>query len=231
MSDIAKKRAALKALDLVTDGMRLGLGTGTTARFFLEALGEKARGGLEVCGLPTSEETAALARSLDIPLLDPAETTRLDLAVDGADEVTRRGEMIKGGGGAMLREKIVAQSAERFVLIADASKRVATLGRFPLPVEVIPFGLPLTMRQIRESLAGIGMSASTVTLRPAADGVGFAQTDNGNLVVDLALARIDDPEALDTTLTMIPGVVTTGLFLGLDVHQILATEDGFLEDT
>ncbi|MEM9839190.1 MAG: ribose-5-phosphate isomerase RpiA [Pseudomonadota bacterium] len=229
MSDELKRRAAEKALALVEDGMRLGLGTGTTARFFLEGLGERVRGGLEICGVPTSKETAQLARALNIPLLEPAETTRLHMAVDGADEVTPRGEMIKGGGGAMLREKIVAQAADRFILIADGSKRVETLGAFPLPVEVIPFGLALTIRQIREALAGLGLSSADVRLRPAAEGQGFAETDNGNLIADLSVGRIVDPEALDTTLTMIPGVVTTGLFIGLNVHQLLATEDGFLD--
>ncbi|NRA30053.1 MAG: ribose-5-phosphate isomerase RpiA [Parvularculaceae bacterium] len=229
MTDELKKRAALKALDMVQDGMRLGLGTGSTAKFFLEALGERVRGGLDVCGVPTSNGTALLARRLDIPLLDPAETTRLDLAIDGADEVTARGEMIKGGGGAMLREKIVAQAADRFVLIADASKRVDVLGAFPLPVEIIPFGFALTVRQIREALAGIGMAGAPVRLRPSADGQGFAESDNGNLIADLEIGRINDPEAFDTTLTMIPGVVTTGLFIGLNVTQILATEDGFLD--
>lgn len=230
MTDDLKRRAALKALDLVDDGMRLGLGTGSTAGYFLEALGEKVRAGLEICGVPTSEATAQLARSLNIPLLEPAETTRLHLAVDGADEVTRRGTMIKGGGAAMLREKIVAQAADRFILIADSSKRVETLGAFPVPVEVIPFGLALTVRQIREALAGIGLSSAEVTLRPAADGQGFAKTDNGNLIADLSVGRIDDPEAFDTTMTMIPGIVTTGLFIGLNVTQILASEDGFLDD-
>lgn len=228
MSDLAKKRAAEAALDLVRDGMALGLGTGSTATFFIEGLAERVRLGLDVCGVPTSEATAALARRLGVPLIEPNELTVLDLDIDGADEVTPAGAMIKGGGGAMLREKIVARASRRFVLIADASKRVTTLGRFPLPVEIEPFGAMLTIRAIRETLSGLGFDPQGLALRPDPASRGFFKSDGGNLVADLKLQRIEEPEALDRELTLIPGVVTTGLFLGFDVHQILATEDGLL---
>ncbi|GGY49540.1 ribose-5-phosphate isomerase RpiA [Parvularcula lutaonensis] len=229
MADSPKKRAALAALELVEDGMRLGLGTGSTAKFFIEALGEKVRTGLDVKGVPTSRWSEELARKNGIELFEPDETTVLDLDIDGSDEITPDGSMIKGGGGAMLREKIVARAARKFVMIADASKRVHTLGAFPLPVEVIPFGQALTVRAIREVLSEEGFSNPQITLRAAPNGEGFFLTDAGNLVADLALGRIQNPETLDRKLTMIPGVVTTGLFLGFDVHQILATEDGFLD--
>jgi ribose 5-phosphate isomerase A len=229
MSDQAKKRAALAALEEVRSGMRIGLGTGSTAAFFIEALGEKVRSGLDVQGVPTSKTTASLAESAGIPLFEPDETTVLDMTVDGADEVTAAGAMIKGGGAALLREKIVARAARRFVLIADASKRVETLGRFPLPVEIVPFAEGASVRAIREVLQNLGYEAAELQLRPAKDRRGFAETDNGNLVADLKLGRISDPEALDRALTLIPGVVTTGLFLGFEVKQILATEDGFLD--
>lgn len=229
MTSNPKQRAALAALELVEDGMLLGLGTGSTAKFFIEALGEKVRGGLDVKGIPTSQWSADLARQNGIELFEPDETTVLDLDIDGSDEITPDGAMIKGGGGAMLREKIVASAARKFVMIADASKRVETLGAFPLPVEVIPFGQTLTIKAIRDVLSGQGFQNPQISLRPAANGEGFFITDSGNLVADLKLGRIEDPQALDAGLTMIPGVVTTGLFLGFDVHQILATEDGFLD--
>ena len=224
-----KERAALSALELVEDGMKLGLGTGSTAKFFIDGLGERVRQGLQVQGVPTSQASEDQARALGIPLIELAETTVLDLDIDGSDEITRTGAMIKGGGGAMLREKIVARAAKTFVLIADASKRVETLGRFPLPVEVIPFGQASTIGEIRAVLEDLRIPGRQITLRPAADGNGFFETDSGNLVADLQLDRIEDPHALDQALTMIPGVVTTGLFLGFDVHQILATEEGFLD--
>lgn len=229
MSTDLKKRAAEAALDLVQDGMILGLGTGSTARFFTEGLAERVRGGLDIQGVPTSKATGILARELGIPLVEPDETTVIDLDVDGADEVTSEGAMIKGGGAALLREKIVASAARRFVLIADASKRVETLGKFPLPVEVEPFAVGLTVRAMREALSELGFSSPRLELRQSKDARGFLETDNGGLVVDCHLERIEDPEAVDRALTLVPGVKSTGLFLGLDVHQLLATEDGFLD--
>jgi len=229
MSDLAKRLSAEAALNLVDDGMILGLGTGSTANVFLEGLGAKIREGLDVKGVPTSKASEALALKHCVPLVTPDETTVIDLDVDGADEITPGGAIIKGGGGALLREKIVAQAAKRFVVIADASKRVATLGAFPLPVEVETFGAALTIRAIRDMLQTQGFGEAPLTLRPAKEG-GFFVSDGQNLVVDLALKRIEDPEALDQALTMLPGVVTTGLFLGLNPTQLLASEDGLIDD-
>ncbi|NNU17707.1 ribose-5-phosphate isomerase RpiA [Parvularcula sp. ZS-1/3] len=227
MTSNPKERAALAALDLVEDGMKLGLGTGSTAKFFIEHLGQRVRQGLDVEGVPTSKASEELARANGIPLFELAETTVLDLDIDGSDEITPDGSMIKGGGGAMLREKIVARASKRFVMIADVSKRVQTLGAFPLPIEVIPFGQAATIGEVRRELERLGYEGTDISLRSAEAG-GFFETDSGNLVADLKLGRIEDPKALDEALTMIPGVVTTGLFLGCDVHQILATEDGLL---
>ncbi len=223
MTDDAKKRAAEAALEEVRDGMTLGLGTGSTAVHFVRLVGER---GFDVRGVPSSDDTAALAQEVGIELAVPDETTRIDLAVDGADEVDPDGHLIKGGGGALLREKIVAHAAERFVIIADASKRVTQLGAFPLPVEVERFGWGLTVRALREALAAAGQEGAELTLRPAKGGSGFALTDGGNYIVDARLGRIHDPAALDAALTLVPGVVTTGLFIGLADRIIYGTETG-----
>ena len=220
MSD-PKTRAAEAALAEVEDGMTVGLGTGSTAARFIEALGA-AR--LDVRGVPTSDATAALAREHGIELAVPDEATRIDLAVDGADEADASGSLIKGGGAALLREKIVAAAAERFVVIADASKRVGQLGAFPLPVEVERFAWGLTVGAVRRALAERGYDASRLRLRP--EGSGFALTDGGNYVLDCPLGRIEDAGTLDAALTMIPGVVTTGLFIGMADTIYYGTETG-----
>lgn len=216
-----KTRAARAALEEVQDGMTLGLGTGSTAARFVELLGE-AR--LDVRGIPTSDATAALARERGIALAVPDEATIIDLAVDGADEADPDGTLIKGGGAALLREKIIAQAAKRFVVIADDSKRVPHLGAFALPVEVERFAWGLTVAAIRETLAKVGYENPQLRLRP--EGSGFALTDGGNYVLDCALGRITDAGALDAALTMIPGVVTTGLFVGLADTIIYGTDQG-----
>ena len=206
----AKARAAEAALAEVRDGMTLGLGTGSTAARFVEMLADRR---LDVRGVPTSDATAALAQARGIELAVPDEATVIDLAVDGADEADGAGTLIKGGGGALLREKVVAAAARRFVVVADGTKRVSQLGAFPLPVEVERFAWGLTVRAVREALAGLGHEGAELRLRP--EGSGFALTDGGNYVLDCALGRIGDAGALDAALTMIPGVVTTGLFVGL----------------
>ncbi|MEE4207664.1 MAG: ribose-5-phosphate isomerase RpiA [Parvularcula sp.] len=230
MSETAKKQAAEAALELVQDGMTVGLGTGSTAKYFIEGLGEKARRGMEVLGVPTSKATEALARQAGVPIVIPDETTLIDIDVDGADEVTVDGSMIKGGGGALLREKIVARAATKFILIADASKRVEVLGRFPLPVEIESFGFGLTLRALRQVLSDHGFESPKIELRPSSDRRGFFESDGGHLIADLHLQRIEEPEALDHALSLVPGVITTGLFLGLHPRQILATEDGLLHE-
>jgi ribose 5-phosphate isomerase A len=227
MSDDLKRAAAERAVSLVTPGMRLGLGTGSTARHFVDLLGERVRAGLDVVGVPTSEATAAQARGEGIRLATLDEEPVLDLTVDGADELDERLRLIKGGGGALLREKIVAAASRRMIVIADGSKRVARLGRFPLPIEVVPFGLETTRRAVAEALRGQGLP-DVLRLRTAANGTPFA-TDGGHVILDAHLSGIDDPEALAAALVAIPGVVEHGLFLGLATGAILATAEGLVE--
>jgi ribose 5-phosphate isomerase A len=218
-----KREAAARALTLVADGMRLGLGTGSTARHFVDLLGERVAAGLRVVGVPTSEATRAQAAALGIPLSTLDETPGLDLAVDGADEIDPQLRLIKGGGAAHLREKIVALAARRFVVIADETKRVETLGRFPLPLEVVPFGASATLRLVERALADSGC-AGTLAWRTR-DGRPVL-TDQGNLVLDAALGRIPDPEGLADRLDRITGLVEHGLFIGMADTAFLATPRG-----
>ena len=225
MTQQHKERAAMAALELVKDGMVLGLGTGSTAAFFISGLGDKVRQGLDIKGIPTSEESAEAARAAGIELITPDETTIIDLDVDGADEIDPHGYLIKGGGAALLREKIIARAAREFVVIADASKDVAQLGKFPLPIEIESFSPALTVRAVREALAGLGYENVPLDLRPREEG-GFVITDGGNLVLDARLGRITDAPALEKALVMIPGVVDCGLFIGLATRIILGTDQG-----
>lgn len=222
-----KRAAAARAVALVGEGMRLGLGTGSTARHFVALLGERVRAGLDVVGVPTSEATRdqALAEGIRLATLD--EEPELDLTVDGADELDDRLRLIKGGGGALLREKIVAAASRRMIVIADGSKRVETLGRFPLPIEVVPFGYGATRLAIASAAASTG-HAGELRLRRTADGSPFV-TDGGHWIVDAHFARLDAPEALAAALVSVPGVVEHGLFLDLATGAILATEDGLVE--
>ncbi|KAA2237031.1 ribose-5-phosphate isomerase RpiA [Salinarimonas soli] len=222
-----KREAAARALALVSDGMAVGLGTGSTAKHFVALLGERVRAGLRIVGVPTSEETRMQAEGEGIPLATLDEQPVLDLTVDGADELDDRLRLIKGGGGALLREKIVAAASRRMIVIADGSKRVACLGRFPLPVEVNPFGLEATRRAVSAVLARRNCP-DDLRLRSAANGTPFV-TDGGHLILDAHLSRIDDPEALAADLVAVPGVVEHGLFLGLATGAILATSEGLVE--
>src|SRR5499433_1364384 len=192
-ADAQKRAAAARAVEFVRSGMRLGLGTGSTARPFVELLGERVRGGLRVVGVPTSEATRRDAERWGIPLTTLDETPALDLTVDGADEIAPDLTLIKGGGGALLREKIVAAASRRMVVIADSSKLVATLGHFPLPVEVVPFGLAATRRAVEAAAAAAGC-AGPALLRRAKDGHAFV-TDGGHWILDAAFERIADPKA------------------------------------
>jgi ribose 5-phosphate isomerase A len=227
MSDALKRLAAAHAVARVTDGMRLGLGTGSTAHHFVTLLGERVRAGLTIVGVPTSEATLRQARAEGIPLTDLDETPELDLTIDGADEIDDDLRLIKGGGAALLREKIVAAASRRMLVIADASKRVECLGRFPLPIEVMPFGLRATCRAIEAALPGVG-AGGEIRLRNGASG-GPLVTDGGHFILDAHLGRIDRPEALGQALNAIPGVVEHGLFLGLATGAILASEKGLVE--
>ena len=220
MSASAKAAAGRAAAGLVEDGMRLGLGTGSTAEAMLYALAERVAGGLPVVGVPTSERTALLARELSIPLSAPDETPELDLAIDGADEIDPGFALIKGGGGALFREKIVAAAAARFVVIADAAKRVAALGAFPLPVEVTPFAV----RPVARRLARLGC-----TVRLRTDSAGAFVTDEGNRILDCAFGRIDDPAALAAALDGMVGVVEHGLFVGMADTALIGHADGRVE--
>lgn len=222
-----KRAAAERAVALVSDGMRLGLGTGSTARHFVELLAMRVRDGLKVVGVPTSETTRAQAEAAGVPLTSLDDTPELDLTVDGADEIDGDLRLIKGAGGALLREKIVASASRRMIVIADGTKRVESLGRFPLPIEVVPFGLGATRRAVQDMLDEGGL-AGALTLRKGQGGQPFL-TDGGHFILDAHLGRIDQPEALATALTAIPGVVETGLFLDLATGAILATESGLVE--
>jgi ribose 5-phosphate isomerase A len=227
LSDNLKRAAAERAAALVSDGMRVGLGTGSTAAHFVAALGERVRSGLKVVGVPTSEATREQAQREGIPLTTLDETPELDLTVDGADELDDELRLIKGGGGAHLREKIVAAASRRMIVIADGSKRVAMLGRFPLPIEVVPFGLKSTETAIQKLFESLDMGGE-LRLRKAADGAPFS-TDGGHFILDAHLGRIEKPNVLASTLNNIPGVVEHGLFLGLATGAILATGEGLVE--
>lgn len=219
-----KRDAAAKALTFVEEGMRLGLGTGSTAKHFVDLLAERVQAGLKVVGVPTSEVTRAQAERLGVPLTTLDETPELDITIDGADEIDPRLNLIKGGGGALLREKIVAAASGRMIVIADASKRVETLGRFPLPIEVNAFGLAATERAIAKVLEACGCPAP-LTPRRKADGHVFV-TDGGHMILDAACGRIPDPALLGARLHSVPGVVEHGLFIGLASCAIIASPGG-----
>jgi ribose 5-phosphate isomerase A len=218
--DPAKDAAGRAAVALVEDGMRLGLGTGSTVDRFLVALAAR---GLDVAGVPTSRATELRCAELGIRLLDPADVERLDLAIDGADELTGDLVLTKGGGGALLREKVVAAMAERFAVIATVDKRVPRLGdTFAVPVEVVPFAL----HPVRRELAREGLE---VVVRSGADGMPI-RTDNGNAILDLRIdGGLEDPEQTDVWLTMLPGVVTSGIFADLATEALLGRADGRVE--
>ena len=222
--DAQKRAAATRALDFVRAGMRLGLGSGTTAKHFVELLAQRVRAGLDVIAVPTSEATRSDAERLGIPLTSLDEMPQLDLTVDGADEIAHDLSLIKGGGGALLREKIVAAASARVIVIADDTKWVPVLGRFPLPIEVAPFGLVATQRAVEAAAAAAGCPGPAV-LRRTPQGHPFV-TDGGHFILDAALARIADPMGLASGLAAIPGVVEHGLFIGLVATAIIAGADG-----
>ncbi|TYR33709.1 ribose-5-phosphate isomerase RpiA [Mesorhizobium microcysteis] len=218
-----KIEAAREALGHVEDGMKLGIGTGSTAEEFVRLLAVKVGEGLSIIGVPTSERTAALCTELGVPLSTLDETPRLDLTIDGADEIDPHLGLIKGGGGALLREKIVAAASSKMIVIADASKLVDTLGRFPLPIEVNPFGLGATRAAIEDAAARLGLKGE-LTLRMTNDAP-FV-TDGGHFIIDASFGRIPDTRALSDALHAIPGVVEHGLFLGLAKAAIVAEAGG-----
>jgi ribose 5-phosphate isomerase A len=203
---IEKKEVGEKAVEFIKDGMIVGLGTGSTVYYFISKLGELVQQGLSVKGVPTSNQTEELAIKLGIPLVSFSGIEQIDVAIDGADEVNPDLNLIKGGGGALLREKIIAKAAKTFIVVADSHKNVDTLGTFPLPIEVVPFGCEMTMKYIRE-LGG------NPTLRQRG-GIPFL-TDNGNYIIDSSFQEINQPEELEKNLNLLPGVVDNGLFVGM----------------
>ncbi len=221
--DAGKKRAAEEAAKHIERGMTLGLGTGSTAAHFVDIAGRLVSEGWDLKGVPTSEATRRQAESLGVRIIEPDETTVIDLAVDGADEADPALNLIKGGGAALLREKIIAHTAKKFIVIADKSKRVAALGAFPLPVEISPFSWALTVSAMRRVLAEQGFNGAALELR-ARDGAPV-KTDGGNLIIDCKLGRIDNPPALEKALAAIPGVLESGLFCGMADMVIYGDED------
>lgn len=213
--DREKRLAAAAAVREVEDGMRLGLGSGSTALHAVRILGERVAKGLRIVGVPTSRETAQVAREVGIPLDRLDDDPHLDLTIDGTDESDARLRLIKGGGGALLREKIVASASDRMIVVADVSKVVETLGAFPLPVEVVPFAVGVVARKI------VALGVEPV-LRRAKDGSGPFVTDEGNHILDCPFGTIDDPDALGARLSGIAGVVEHGLFLGLATDLVIA---------
>jgi len=222
-AEALKIQAARAALDHVENGMRLGIGTGSTAEAFMRLLAEKVAGGLDIVGVATSERTAALCADLGIPLSTLDEVPHLDLTVDGADEIAPDLTLIKGGGGALLREKIVAAASGRMIVIADESKLVENLGHFPLPIEVSPFGLAATIAAIDKAAERLGL-AGQVSVR-LADGQRYV-TDGGHFIVDASFGLIRDTRALSSALHAIPGVVEHGLFIDLASTAIVAGAGG-----
>jgi len=222
--DELKVAAAERSLQYVESGMKLGLGTGTTAAKLVDLLGPKVQAGLKLTCVATSEATHAQAAALGIHMSTLDETPFLDLTIDGADQLDSELRLIKGGGGALLREKIVATSSGRMIVIADSSKHVETLGAHPLPIEVVRFGLTAT-RNMVIALASDAGCEGEVTLRLGKDNKPFV-TDSGNFILDCAFGRIEDPEELDQALKMIPGVVENGLFLGIADLAVVAGPDG-----
>ncbi|MDH4186257.1 MAG: ribose-5-phosphate isomerase RpiA [Nitrospira sp.] len=217
--DAMKRAAAFKSVEYVRDGMVVGLGTGSTAKYMIMALGEKVRAGMKFRGVPTSKETAVLAMEQGITLIDADNAWVIDVAIDGADQVDPAFNLIKGGGGALLKEKIVAASAKQFIVLVDHTKRVPVLGgSFPLPIEVIPFGWGSTAREIEM------LTKSPVVLRER-NGKPF-NTEAGHVILDVHLPRIDHPKELEIALNVIPGIVETGLFVGRTDMLIVGTGNG-----
>ena len=220
-NDQEKEAAARASLAFVKDGQVVGLGTGSTAAYFIQLLGEQVKKGLRIRGIPTSVRSGELATRLGIPLTTLDECQEIDVTVDGADEVDPQLRLIKGGGGALLREKIVASATKQLVIVADATKRVPVLGKFPLPVEVIKFAQALVAKEI----AALG---AQVSVRTGADGKPFV-TDEHNHILDCRFGQIPDADGLARKLSDMPGVVEHGLFIGMASVVLFARGDGIVE--
>jgi len=223
--DEAKKAAAAQAIEsFLKDGMTIGLGSGTTSRWFVRILGERVAKGLKVIGVPSSKSTGQLAEEVGVQLADLNEVGQLDLTIDGADEIDGKGRMIKGGGANLLWEKIVACASKKMVCIVDESKLVERLGRFPLPVEVIPFAWKSTERHLRGLLKQEGFEAVQIEMRGGLEKP--LVTDSGHYLLDCHLGQIADPESLASKLKTIPGVVEHGLFIGIATDAVVGQTNG-----
>jgi len=223
MSQELKTKAGLVALDYVKAGMKLGIGTGSTAEAFIHVLAPRVAEGLDIIGVPTSERTRKLCEELGIALTTLEETPQLDLTIDGADEIDPKLNLIKGAGGALLREKIVAAASREMIVIADRSKVVERLGAFPLPIEVNTFGLAATRAAIQSLASQSGLSG-TIAVRKDAQNQPY-MTDGGHIILDASFGLIPEPEALAVSLNSVPGVVENGLFTGLASRAIVAGND------
>lgn len=218
----AKQKAGEHAIKFIESGMTIGIGTGSTIFYFIQALAKKIKEGLLVRGVPTSKQTAQLAKELNIPLIELNDVSQLDLTVDGADEIDAQLQLIKGGGGALLQEKIVAAASKKLVIIADETKLVDTLGKFPLPVEVITFAWKQTQRHIQE------LGCNKIVLRTK-DEIPFI-TDHGHCILDCYFEKIDNAALLQQQLNNIPGVVENGLFINMATNAIVAYNDGSVKE-
>ena len=227
--DRAKLAAGHKAIEAyLKDGMRIGLGSGTTSHWFVRALGARIKAeGLDIAGVPTSAATRAIALEVGVPLLDLNDVDRLDIAIDGADEIDRAGRMIKGGGACLLWEKMVSRASNRMAAVVDDGKVVDTLGRFPLPIEVIRYGWKSTRRELARLLAGFGLGDAPIELRGGE--ASPVVTDSGHYILDCHLGRIDDPDRIAPCFNEIPGVVENGLFVGIAREMVVGHADGSSE--
>jgi len=225
--DVAKRAAAIRAADYIEDGMRVGLGTGSTAEFLVREIARKVAEGMDVVCVATSRRTFQLAAELGVPVASLAEARWLDITIDGADEIDDELTLIKGGGGALLQEKIVATASDRMVVIADASKEVAKLGAFPLPIEVIGFGAHSTRALVEEILEGLDVMGRQTSWRMA--GEELFETDEGNRILDLHLKRIGDVRQLALVLNQVPGVVENGLFIDIADEVVIGHPSGRVE--
>jgi len=223
--DVAKSAAGKKAVETyLHSGMQVGLGSGTTSHWMVRHVAEAMRDGLEIVGVPTSVATRELALELGIPLADLNDLVTLDLTIDGPDEIDADGAMIKGGGAALLWERIVANASRRMVVVLDDTKIVEALGRFPLPIEVIPFGWRSTRHSLSELFEGAGYRDVRIELRPGEDGPRL--TDSGHYLLDAHLERITDKAAIANRLNLVPGVVENGLFVGVADEMVVGRPDG-----
>ncbi len=216
-----KRMVADSAVEFIQDGMIVGLGTGSTTYWAIQKLGEKVKEGMKIKAIATSKESESLARELKIPIIPFLDIGQIDITIDGADEVDSNLNLIKGGGGALLREKIVATASKKLIIIVDETKLVKQLGKFPLPVEVIPFGLKATKNTI-ENLGCKGEIRTT-------DGKNKYQTDNGNYIIDCNFGNIENPEEINQCINMIPGVVDNGLFIKLANRILVAYKNGEID--